>query len=139
MEYKFYWVEKFHRQILLLSFIGLIVHHLVLLIVQGFSTENIIFFMAGAIMYFLSWGMVFVVLGFQKINPLCPKVVFKWFCYFFMFCGALSLALSLLNDLISPFSMKKLDESVIFSSSPTSAGLLISSFRLYKNTIIDDL
>jgi len=37
--------------------------------------------------FFIAWAMVFIVLGFQKINPFCPKSIFKFFCYFVIING----------------------------------------------------
>ena len=42
-------------------------------------SEALLGFGISIVFFFIAWAIVFIVLGFQKINPFCPKSIFKFF------------------------------------------------------------
>ena len=135
MEYSYKWVEDNKKNILLVSFSSLIIYHIILIAMGQPLTESLVFLAFGALMFFIGWGMIFFVLGLQAFNPFCPKSLFKWFCYIFLGFTTLSLILSVVSDVITPFTGSTEDTSM-FALSPLSAGMLLSAFRLYEKNVI---
>ncbi len=71
--------EKKLKSILCIGF-GICLLHCIICISKGTEyKEALLFFGISIGLYFVAWGMIFFVLGFQRINPFCPKSVFNFF------------------------------------------------------------
>ena len=84
-------------------------------------------------LFFVAWGMVFVVLGLQKINPSCPESVFKFFCYFIIIIGAIGVLFGIVHDIILCL-IKDKNDMFPFAYSTGSLGFIYGSIFLYRKT-----
>ncbi|MBR4791328.1 MAG: hypothetical protein IK024_10595 [Treponema sp.] len=88
--------------------------------------------------FFLAWGMCFIVLGFQKINPFCPKSIFKFFCFFIIIISTIGIIYGVIQDTI--LCLLKDNEDVfpfVYSTAP--AGFVYGSIFLYRKTFGNDV
>lgn len=84
-------------------------------------------------LFFVAWGMIFVVLGLQKINPSCPESVFKFFCYFIIIIGAIGVLFGIVHDTILCL-IKDKNDMFPFAYSTGSLGFIYGSIFLYRKT-----
>lgn len=80
--------------------------------------------------FFIAWAMVFIVLGFQKINPFCPKSIFKFFCYFFII-STIGIIFGIINDTIICL-LKDKNDIFPFAYSTCPLGCVYGSISLYR-------
>lgn len=83
--------------------------------------------------FFIAWAMVFIVLGFQKINPFCPKSIFKFFCYFVIIISTIGVVLGIINDTIL-CALKDKKDIFQFTYSTGALGFIYGSIYLYRKT-----
>ena len=76
-------------------------------------SETLLGFGISIVFFFIAWAMVFIVLGFQKINPFCPKSIFKFFCYFFIIVSTIGIIFGIINDTIICLLKDKNDISLL--------------------------
>ena len=81
--------------------------------------------------FFIAWAMVFIVLGFQKINPFCPKSIFKFFCYFVIIISTIGVVLGIINDTIL-CALKDKKDIFQFTYSTGALGFIYGSVYLYR-------
>ncbi|WP_255806637.1 hypothetical protein [Treponema putidum] len=81
--------------------------------------------------FFIAWAMVFIVLGFQKINPFCPKSIFKFFCYFVIIISTIGVVLGIINDTIF-CALKDKKDIFPFTYSTGALGFIYGSVYLYR-------
>jgi hypothetical protein len=93
--------------------------------------KSLLYFGISVGLFFLTWGMVFLVLGVQNINPFCPKSVFKFFCYFIILFGLFGTILGLISDTILSI-IKPVNEYNEFAMSLASFGFVSSAIYLYR-------
>lgn len=77
--------------------------------------------------------MVFLVLGFQKINPFCPKVLFKFFCFFFIVISVLGEVFALFSDTILSLIQSK-NTIIGIAATPAPLGILYACIFWYRKT-----
>ena len=87
--------------------------------------------------FFIAWGMVFVVLGFQKINPFCPESIFKFFCYFVIIMGAIGILFGIVHDTILCL-IKDKNDMFPFAYSTGPLGFIYGSIFLYRKAFGKD-
>lgn len=87
--------------------------------------------------FFIAWGITFVVLGFQKINPFCPEAIFKFFCYFIIIMSALGIIFGIINDTILCL-IKDKNDVFPFAYSTCPLGFIYGSIFLYRKTFGKD-
>ena len=75
--------------------------------------------------------MVFIVLGLQKINPFCPKSIFKFFCYFVIIISTIGVVLGIINDTIL-CALKDKKDIFQFTYSTGALGFIYGSVYLYR-------
>ena len=98
--------------------------------------ENLISLLVSTGSFFLVWGAVFFVLGFQHINPFCPKKVFRFFCYITFFFGLYATVCGIIDDTILPvLSKEPLSD---FCTAPGGFGFVYGSICLFKKYGKDD-
>ena len=81
--------------------------------------------------FFIAWAMVFIVLGFQKINPFCPKSIFKFFCYFVIIISTIGVVLGIINDTIL-CALKDKKDIFQFTYSTGALGFIYGSIYTEK-------
>lgn len=106
--------------------------HCIICISKGTEyKEALLFFGISIGLYFVAWGMIFFVLGFQRINPFCPKSVFNFFCYLFITISLVGILYGFLNDtILCLIKENKEIESMAFSTGPL--GFIYGTIYLYK-------
>jgi hypothetical protein len=87
-------------------------------------------------MFFISWGMMFIVLGFQTINPFCPKILLKYFCLFFIWSGIIAIPIISITD-ITLSIVQKSDENAI-SMIGAVIGMLLSAYKIYVKNVVSN-
>ena len=108
--------------------------HFAICIFKGFELFEALFGLGLSIaLFFLTWGIIFVVLGFQKINPFCPKSVFKFFCYFFIVLSVIGVVGAIFNDLILSL-IKSKDEMMAISQAQMPLASVYAIIFLYRKT-----
>lgn len=108
--------------------------HFAICIFKGFELFEALFGLGLSIaLFFLTWGIIFVVLGFQKINPFCPKSVFKFFCYFFIVLSVIGVVGAIFNDLILSL-IKSKDEMMEISQAQMPLASVYAIIFLYRKT-----
>ncbi len=108
--------------------------HFAICIFKGFELFEALFGLGLSIaFFFLAWGILFLVLGFQKINPFCPKQFFKFFCYLFIVLSVFAEVGYIFNDLIISL-LKSKDEMMEFSGTTAPLGFIYAIIFLYRKT-----
>ena len=87
--------------------------------------------------FFLAWGMCFIVLGFQKINPFCPKSIFKFFCFFIIIISTIGIIYGVIQDTILCLLDNEDVFPFVYSTAP--AGFVYGSIFLYRKTFGNDV
>lgn len=123
--------EKKVKLILSISFVICLLH-CIICISKGIDyKEVLLFFGISIVLYFVAWGMTFIVLGFQRINPFCPKSVFKFFCYLTITISFVGILYGFLNDTILCLIKENNEiEAMAFSTVPF--GFIYGTIYLYK-------
>lgn len=127
-------IDFFEKKLKLILSIGFVICllHCIICISKGIEyKEALLFFGISILLYFVAWGMIFFVLGFQRINPFCPKSVFNFFCYLFIILSLVGILYGFLNDtILCLIKENKEIESMAFSTVPL--GFIYGTIYLYK-------
>ena len=100
-------------------------------------SETLLGFGISIVFFFIAWAMVFIVLGFQKINPFCPKSIFKFFCYFFIIVSTIGIIFGIINDTIICL-LKDKNDIFPFAYSTCPLGFVYGNIFLYRKTFGKD-
>lgn len=120
---------KYYKQLVIISLIIAFIKAIIL-VIKGLSIiETGIGMLMSIILLFICYGMIYLMLGLQLINPLCPKSVYIVFAYFFIVSSSVFLCVSVVNDLLVTFIVP-IKSTMPYAFTPASAGLLILSTKL---------
>ena len=123
--------ERKIKLILSISFVICLLHCIICMSKGMECKEALLFFGISIGLYFVAWGMAFIVLGFQRINPFCPKSVFNFFCYLIIIISLVGIVYGFLNDtILCLIKENKEIESMAFSTGPL--GFIYGTIYLYK-------
>lgn len=118
-------------KILIIITLGVVFFYEIAAFIKGIPiVESILFFLLSCVMFFVGWGMMFLVLGFQAISPFCPKPIFKFFCYFFIAFLSISYIPFGFFTIYSAIFIN--ENNIPISILPAILGMLFSSIRLYN-------
>ena len=100
-------------------------------------SETLLGFGISIVFFFIAWAMVFIVLGFHKISPFCPKSIFKFFCYFFIIVSTIGIIFGIINDTIICL-LKNKNDIFPFAYSTCPLGFVYGNIFLYRKTFGKD-
>ena len=121
-------------KIILGIFLGVCILNCIICICKDIKvSETLLGFGISIGFFFIAWAMVFIVLGFQKINPFCPKSIFKFFCYFVIIISTIGVVLGIINDTIL-CALKDKKDIFQFTYSTGALGFIYGSIYLYRKT-----
>ncbi|MBP5576719.1 MAG: hypothetical protein J6X67_08180 [Treponema sp.] len=127
-------IDFFEKKVKLILSIGFAICllHCIICISKGiYYKKALLFFGESVALYFIAWGMTFIVLGFQRINPFCPKSAFNFFCYLIIIISLVVIVYCFLNDTILCLIKENNEiEAMAFSTGPV--GYIYGTIYLYK-------
>lgn len=127
-------IELFEKKkkYIIIFVIGIcLVHSLICIYKEISITETLLGFGISLGLFFIAWGMVFFVLGIQRINPFCNNKIFNFFCFFTLGFSLIVILYGILTDTILCIT-RQTSEINSLSLSPAPLGSIYGTIYLYR-------